>query len=186
MKLYKNVDILDLNNILKDGILPISKTGNDNWGENKRSNNSKDVVYLFEALNQGDSFMHYGLVLIEIDINDAVLNEIDDFDINKGEYIEYIASEVPVNNIKGIYIPKIFEEPLRAKYEVDFSEIDVKFVDVEFLVYSPELGEYILANDEDKSIFVDTANLSTSDFNYLRGIKNNRMLDCQKKWRYII
>ena len=113
--------------------------------------------------------MHYGLVLIEIDINDAISNEIDDFDINKGEYIEYIASEVPVNNIKGIYIPKIFEEPLRAKYEVDFSEIDVKFVD-----------------DEDKSIFVDTSNLSTSDFNYLRGIKNNRMLDCQKKWRYMI
>lgn len=169
MKLFKNVDILDLENIMREGILPISKTGNDNWGDGNRSNNSKDVVYLFEALNQGDSFMHYGLVLIEIDINDAISNEIDDFDINKGEYIEYIASEVPVNNIKGIYIPKIFEEPLRAKYEVDFSEIDVKFVD-----------------DEDKSIFVDTSNLSTSDFNYLRGIKNNRMLDCQKKWRYMI
>ena len=84
MKLYKNVDIIDLNNILKNGILPISKTGNDNWSENKRSNNSMDVVYLFEALNQGDSFMHYGLVLIEIDKNDAILNEIDDFDINKG------------------------------------------------------------------------------------------------------
>lgn len=186
MKLFKNVDILDLENIMRDGILPISKTGNDNWGENKRSNNSKDVVYLFEAINQGDSFMHYGLALIEVDINNAILNEIDDFDINKGEYIEYIASEVPVSNIKGIYIPKIFEEPLRAKYEVDFSEIDVKFVDVEFLVYSPELGEYILADDEDKSIFIDAANLSTSDFNYLRGIKNNRMLDCQKKWRYMI
>lgn len=186
MKLFKNVDILDLENIMREGILPISKTNNDNWSDGNRSNNSKDVVYLFEALNKGDGFMHYGLVLIEIDIDDAILNEIDDFDINKGEYIEYIASEVPVNNIKGIYIPKIFEEPLRVKYEVDFSEIDVKFVDVEFLVYSPELGEYILADDEDKSIFIDTANLSTSDFNYLRGIKNNRMLDCQKKWRYII
>lgn len=101
MKLFKNVDILDLENIMRDGILPISKTGNDNWGENKRSNNSKDVVYLFEAINQGDSFMHYGLALIEVDINNAILNEIDDFDINKGEYIEYIASEVPVSNIKG-------------------------------------------------------------------------------------
>lgn len=166
--------------------MPISQTNNDNWSDGNRSNNSKDMVYLFDALNQGDSFTHYGLVLIEADIDDAILNEIDDFDINNGEYIEYIASEVPVNNIKGIYIPKIFEEPLRAKYEVDFSEIDVKFVDVEFLIYSPELGEYILADDEDKSIFADTANLSTSDFNYLRGIKNNRMLDCQKKWRYII
>ena len=144
------------------------------------------MVYLFEALNQGDSFTHYGLVLLEIDIDDAVLSEIDDFDINKGQYIEYIASEVHVNNIKGIYIPKIFEEPIMAKYEVDFSEINVKFVDVEFSVYSSELDEYVLADDEDKSIFIDTANLSTSDFNYLRGIKNNRMLDCQKKWRYMI
>lgn len=186
MKLFKNVDILDLENILQEGILPINQTNNDNWSDGNRSNNSKDVVYLFEALNQGDSFTHYGLVLIEVDVDDAILNEIDDFDINKGEYVEYIASDVPVNNIKGIYIPKIFEEPLRAKYEVDFSEIDVKFVDVEFLVYSPELGEYIWANDEEKSIFIDTANLSTSDFNYLRGLKNNRMLDCQKKWRYMI
>ena len=186
MKLFKNVDILDLENILQEGILPINQTNNDNWSDGNRSNNSKDVVYLFKALNQGDSFTHYGLVLIEVDVDDAILNEIDDFDINKGEYIEYIVSEVPVSNIKGIYIPKIFEEPLKAKYEVDFSEIDVKFVDVEFLVYSPELSEYILANDEEKSIFIDTANLSTSDFNYLRGIKNNRMLDCQKKWRYMI
>lgn len=186
MKLFKNVDILDLNSILKDGILPISKTGNDNWSDGNRSNNSKDMVYLFEALNKGDSFMHYGIVLIEVDIDDAILNEIDDFDANKGQYVEYIASEVPINNIEGIYIPKIFEEPLRAKYEVDFSEIDVKFVDVEFLVYSSELGEYILANEDDKSIFVNTANLSTSDFNYLRGTKNNKMLDCQKKWRYDI
>lgn len=170
MKLFKNVDILDLENILQEGILPINQTNNDNWSDGNRSNNSKDVVYLFEALNQGDSFTHYGLVLIEVDVDDAILNEIDDFDINKGKYIEYIASEVPANNIKGIYIPKIFEGPLRVKYEVDFSEIDVKFVDVEFLVYSPELGEYILANDEEKSIFIDTANLSTSDFNYLRGM----------------
>lgn len=186
MKLYKNVDILDLENIMREGILPISKTGNNNWGDGNRSNNPKDMVYLFKALNQGDSFTHYGLVLLEIDIDDAVLSEIDDFDINKGQYIEYIASEVPVNNIKGIYIPKIFEEPIMAKYEVDFSEINVKFVDVEFSVYSSELDEYVLADDEDKSIFIDTANLSTSDFNYLRGIKNNRMLDCQKKWKYMI
>lgn len=144
------------------------------------------MVYLFDALNQGDSFTHYGLVLIEVDIDDAILNEIDDFDINKGEYVEYIASEVPVNNIKGIYIPKMFEEPLRVKYEVDFSEIDVKFVDVEFSVYSSELGEYILADEDAKQVYIETANLSTTDFNYLRGIQNNKMLDCQKKWRYMI
>jgi hypothetical protein len=31
MKLYKNVDIKDLESILENGILPISVTGNDNW-----------------------------------------------------------------------------------------------------------------------------------------------------------
>ena len=45
MKLYKNVDILDLENIMRDGILPISQTNNDNWSDGNRSNNSKDVVY---------------------------------------------------------------------------------------------------------------------------------------------
>ena len=33
MKLYKNVDILDLENIMREGILPIDVTGN-NIGKN--------------------------------------------------------------------------------------------------------------------------------------------------------
>lgn len=186
MKLFKNVDILDLENILQEGILPISQTNNDNWSDGNRSNNSKDMVYLFQALNQGDSFTHYGLVLIEVDVDDVILNEIDDFDINKGEYVEYIASNVPVNDFKGIYIPSMFKEPLEVKYGINFSKIPVKFVDIEFYVYSSEKGEYILADENAKQVFVETANLSTMDFNYLRGIQNNKMLDCQKKWRYMI
>ena len=47
MKLYKNVDILDLENIMREGILPIDVTGNNNWEESRRSNNATDVVYLF-------------------------------------------------------------------------------------------------------------------------------------------
>lgn len=35
MKLFKNVGIEDLESILKNGILPISETGNDNWEEGK-------------------------------------------------------------------------------------------------------------------------------------------------------
>lgn len=186
MRLYKNVDILDLSSILSDGILPISKTNNDNWGRGKRSGNSKDVVYLFDALNHGDSFMHYGLALIEVDIDDAILNEINEFDINKGKYIEYITSEVPADKIVNVYIPKIFKKPLEVEYGIDFSKLDVKFVDVEFLVYSTKLNKYIPADDNAKQIYAETSNLSTSDFNYLRGINNNEMLDCQKKWRYVI
>ena len=48
MKLFKNVGLQELKDILNYGILPISITGNDNWEENYRSNNSREVVYLFK------------------------------------------------------------------------------------------------------------------------------------------
>lgn len=185
MKLYKNVDILDLENIMREGILPIDVTGNNNWEESRRSNNATDVVYLFKENNIGDSFTTYGLVLLEVEV-DAKLNKIDKYDIHKGEYEEYIVSEVPVNAIKAIYVPKIFKNKIIKEYNIDLSKYDVKYVDVEFKVYSSEENRYVVADKKVQNIYVKTANISTFDFNYLRGITNNRMLDCQKKWRYMI
>ena len=57
-------------------------------------------------------------------------------------------------------------------------------MDVEFKVYSNEENRYVVADKQVQDIYVKTANISTFDFNYLRGITNNRMLDCEKKWRY--
>lgn len=185
MELYKNVDILDLENIMRGGILPIDVTGNNNWEESRRSNNATDVVYLFKKNNIGDSFTTYGLVLLKIEV-DAKPNEIDKYDIHKGEYEEYIVSEVPVSAIKAIYIPKIFKNKITKEYNIDLSEYDIKYVDVEFKVYSIEENRYVVADKQVQDIYVKTANISTFDFNYLRGITNNRMLDCQKKWRYMI
>lgn len=59
-------------------------------------------------------------------------------------------------------------------------------MDVEFKVYSNEENRYVVADKQVQDIYVKTANISTFDFNYLRGITNNRMLDCQKKWKYMI
>lgn len=185
MKLYKNVDILDLENIMREGILPIDVTGNNNWEESRRSNNATDVVYLFKENNIGDSFTTYGLVLLEIEV-DAKPNEIDKYDIHKVEYEEYIVSEVPVSAIKAIYIPKIFKDKITKEYNIDLSEYYIKYVDVEFKVYSNEENRYVVADKQVQDIYVKTANISTFDFNYLRGITNNRMLDCQKKWKYMI
>lgn len=183
MKLYKNVDIKDIVKILEEGILPIDVTGNDNWEESRRSNNATDVVYLFKENNIGDSFTTYGLVLLEVEVA-AQPNEIDKYDIHKGEYEEYIVSEVPVSAIKAIYIPKIFKNKITKEYNIDLSAYDIKYVDVEFKVYSIEENRYIVADKQVQDIYVKTANISTFDFNYLRGITNNRMLDCEKKWRY--
>ena len=118
MILYKNVDIKDLESILSKGILSLNKSGNNNWDENKRANNSCDVVYLFKPLTDENSFCNYGTALLEINIpdNDVKENQLLNNDRYNGKYIEYIADEVPAQCIKAIYIPKIF------KGRIDLSE----------------------------------------------------------------
>lgn len=120
MKLYKNVDIKDLESILAKGILSLNKSGNDNWDEDKRVNNSRDVVYLFKPLTEENSFCKYGIVLLEIDIpdNEVMENQLTENDKNKGKYVEYITDEVPVGYIKGIYIPELFKERIDLPEEI--------------------------------------------------------------------
>ena len=125
MKLFKNVPLEDLESVLRLGILPISEIGNDNWAEGKRANNSTDVVYLFSPINELNSFIQYGSVLLEIELETATKNEIWENDVNKDRYEEYITSEVKAEERRNIYIP-IF-----LKRFVDKEIIDkVTFVDV--------------------------------------------------------
>ena len=86
---FKNVDICDLPSILKKGILSMNASKNYNWSSGKRANNSKDVVYLFRPTGFENSFVRYGIALLEVEV-DGVENELLDGDINKGKYIEYI------------------------------------------------------------------------------------------------
>ena len=101
MKLYKNVSSEDLEKILKEGILPISKTGNDNWEGNKRANNSTEVVYLFNPTSEVKSFPQYGDVVLEVEV-EAYRNEIAPNDSNRGQYEEYIVAEVKPEQIVGV------------------------------------------------------------------------------------
>ena len=78
MVLYKNVDVIDLESILSKGILSLNKSGNNNWGDHKRANNSCDVVYLFKPLTDKNSFCNYGTALLEINIPDNDVNELMD------------------------------------------------------------------------------------------------------------
>ena len=99
MKLYKVVSSEDLDNILKDGILPISKTGNDNWEDDRRANNSIDVVYLFNPLTEQKNFRQYGDVLLEVETT-AYRNEVAPNDANRNKYEEYITYEVKPEEIQ--------------------------------------------------------------------------------------
>lgn len=101
MKLYKNVSSEDLEKILKEGILPISKTGNDNWEGNRRANNSTEVVYLFNPTAEVKSFTQYGDVVLEVEV-EAYRNEIAPNDSNRGQYEEYIIAEVKPEQIVGV------------------------------------------------------------------------------------
>lgn len=96
MTLYHNCDYRDLLSILKDGILPVNKTGNNRWDDGKRVNNSEDVVYLFKPVGKQNSFTQYGICLIEVDV-DATENILDETDYNHGKYDEYVAESVPAN-----------------------------------------------------------------------------------------
>lgn len=101
LKLYKIVAKEDLEKILKEGILPISKTGNDNWEGNRRADNSTEVVYLFKPLTDQLNFTQYGDVLLEVETT-AYRNEILPGDRNRGKCEEFITFEVKPEEIKGV------------------------------------------------------------------------------------
>lgn len=65
MVLYKNVDICDLESIVKNGILSMDECGNNNWGDGKRSDNDTSVVYLFKPIAEENVFPSYGIALLE-------------------------------------------------------------------------------------------------------------------------
>ena len=162
MKLFKNVGLQELKDILKNGILPISVTGNDNWEEGKRSNNSREVVYLFSPKTEFNTFMQYGLVLLEIETKNAVKTEFMANDVNKDYYDEYIKKEIKPEEIKKIYIPKIFKKQINKTEFLNGIEDIITWVELEDLPIEEEIIDY-----------ENSVNISDS-YNYLRGWKNIR------------
>ena len=163
MKLFKNVGLQELKDILKNGILPISVTGNDNWEENNRSNNSKDVVYLFSPKTELNTFMQYGLVLLEVETENAIKNEFMKNDVNKDCYDEFIKDKIEPNEIKKIYIPKIFKRQIDKTNFLKDIENKIIWVDLKDLPTKEELEDY-----------KNTVNVSDF-YNYLRGKLNARI-----------
>ena len=177
MRLYKNVDIKDLKNILTKGLLPISITSNDNWENNNRSNNPTDVVYLFEPLNQGDSFVEYGLALIEVEVENATVNQMTEADVNKDFYIEHIVSEVKPSQITNVYIPSFVTCGDSRITKVDYT-----------CSYFKATGrfscELVNLDGNARVQFEKTASTSTGSSNYLRGTNSDGTMIDTKNWSY--
>lgn len=176
MVLYKNVDVIDLESILSKGILSLNKSGNNNWGEHKRANNSCDVVYLFKPLTDKNSFCNYGTALLEINIpdNDVKENQLLITDVNKGKYIEYITDEVPAKYIKAIYIPKIFKGRMELSEDIIAK---ITWCGIKANYWGDEGKDN--CPDDILEQFAKTAKImAASDFNFFRGITDrNTMID---------
>lgn len=199
MKLYHNCDIIDLEKILEEGLLPLSKTNNDKWENKKRGDNSRECVYLFRPIGKVNSFpSSYGIVLLEVE-TEAKEVEISRNDVHFNDYKEYTTSKVAPSEIKKIYAPKIF----RKKIEKIISEEvlkKIKFVEIEATYYDEEICKKICKLNEElvekygifsvKTIeaprvpapkeiikkFGETASI-TIGFNFFRGKENNKIID---------
>lgn len=188
MKLFHNADIKDINHIVEQGLLPMSVTGNDRWNSGKRADNSKDVVYLFNPIGLQNSFTHYGLALIEVEVDGALKSDIVVGDVNAGGYEEYTISSVAPSQIKQIYIPAIFRHRLNEQLSSTALE------KVEWVVMSAEIfSDYIpnpdnpygyggtciykTASAEFLKEFADVAPVSVDDFNYFRAFIGGEMVD---------
>ena len=180
---YKNVDIKDLESILSKGILSLNVSGNNNWDEGKRADNSCNVVYLFKPLTEESSFCNYGVALLEIDIHDDKIkeNQLLENDRYNGKYVEYITDKVEVNCIKSIYIPKLFKKRVDLPIEI-MSKIT--WCDIKANHYGDGKES---CPDEVLKQFADTAEImDSSEFNFFRGMTDKRTMidlyDIQYIW----
>ena len=176
MILYKNVDIKDLESILTKGILSLNVSGNNNWDDGKRADNSCDVVYLFRPLTEENSFCNYGVALLEIDIPDDKIkeNQLLENDRYNGKYVEYIADKVEVDCIKSIYIPKLFKNRIALPIEI-MSRIT--WCGIKANHYGDDGKENCPVEVFEQ--FAKTAEImDASSFNFFRGVSEKReMID---------
>lgn len=174
MRLYKNVDICDLNSIFDNGILSLKESGNNNWDDRKRADNSCDVVYLFSPLTKENSFTQYGVALLEVDVPDNHVrqSEMSERDVNDGKYVEYIIDEVKPEYIKVSYIPELFKERIDLPQEVMNK---ITWCGIKANYY----GEDDKENCPDGVLeqFAKTAEImSTNAFNFFRGENEDRTM----------
>lgn len=170
MKLFKNVDIADLESIVKKGILSLDECGNNNWDAHRRAKNPTDRVYLFNPKEANASYTNYGAALLEVDVP-AEKSEMLPNDVHKDDYEEYTVSRVEPAEIKAILIPRIFKSridlPENVLRLVKWCEMSAKHYDAG-RVPAPEA---VLKR------FAETAPImSTEEFNFFRGSNPNRTM----------
>lgn len=175
MKLYKNVDICDLESIMENGILSIDECRNDNWEDGKRVNNDTSVVYLFDPIGKCNTFPEsYGVALLEVEC-DARVSEMEENDKHRNDYTEYITEKVTPSEIKRIIIPEIFKPYIDIPDGIDVTWCGMKaeWYDNDRPISYQELEE---CSEDVLKVFAKSAKLSDSTrCEFFRGF-DERML----------
>lgn len=182
MKLFKNVDLCDLESILTKGILSLDECDNDNWDSGKRADNATNVVYLFNPTGKQNSFPYYGIVLVEVEA-EAEKSDISEHDAYYGRYEEYVCTKIDPEQIKMVYIPEIF------KNKVPISHSKIRYVKLEATHYDEDtdIPERIPCTDIILKRFAETAPIADStEFNFFRGVTEKRHMIVLYDVRYII
>lgn len=175
MRLFKNVDIINLEKILNEGILSLEESGNDNWEDGYRVDNARDVVYLFRQTGEENSFCQYGTALLEVEVDGAEKQEMSERDCNKEKYEEYIIRKVLPEQVKAAYIPEIFRE--KAQLPEELKE-KVTWCGMRADYYADESSrEKEKCSPEMLSRFADTAEINDSSaINFFRGEREDRTI----------
>lgn len=182
MKLYKNVDVCDLESIVQQGLLSIDECGNDNWDDGKRAKNPTNVVYLFSPKDRRhNSFVGYGIALLEVECEDAKPSEMLSKDVHRDDYDEYTVSKVEPKAIHAIYIPDIFksriELPPEVMKKVKWCGISAREVDKSWIappwdgkIYDPPM---IDCTTERLQRMANACGINTGNELYLRGLEED-------------
>lgn len=178
MKLFKNVDILDIEGILEKGILSIDELGDDNWEDGRRGTNATDVVYLYEKI--GDIVpVQYGLIALEVDVEDVVKKEMLNTDVNVGRYNEYVCAKVDVCSIKKIICPTLFRAHIEDKIPAEFTHL------VEWRTLTATHYDGTPCTDDDYAMISDSCAVTTYGINYLRAVNEKRHVIDFYNYKYI-
>lgn len=188
MRLYKNVDICDLESISEKGILSLKESGNNNWSSSKRVDNSIDVVYLFSPIGMINSFpKSYGIALIEIELdeNQVSRNQMVDNDVNKSNYIEYVTERVSPDKITRILIPSVFKSrinlPDNVMSKIEWCEMSAQIITGFVPAEGKLFGGKLVYEDCDKEILknlADTTPLDSNQLNFFRALSpENKIID---------
>ena len=163
MILYKNVDICDLESIMKNGILSMDECKNNNWDVGKRAENDTSVVYMFDPISRQNSFPSYGVALLEVE-TEAEENKMRKNDIHKDDYREYITKRVSPQKIKRVIIPELFKKYIEIPENIHITWCGLK---------AKHYGEIGLENADNTILeqFAKTAPLMDCTlYNFFRGV----------------